>query len=238
MVISSRCISAITPASALPDRGRRPSRRCAARSGRSAEVRVLELRDEHRRHAVERGAAFAIHRLQHAPGIERFDRADARAVREGAEDAHHAAEAMKQRHAQAQTVRRRVSSVSASACALLRMLRLDSMTPLGKPVVPDVYCMLMTSSTPIRSRARRAPVPDAGGARAELGVRREPCWRLLPDEDETPERRDRAGRRGRRPAQAVPRPSRDVDRGQFVDVIDLPKTADGDERGASLWRSR
>ena len=29
------------------------------------------------------------------------------------------------------------------------MLRLDSMTPLGNPVVPDVYCMLMTSSIPM-----------------------------------------------------------------------------------------
>ena len=38
------------------------------------------------------------------------------------------------------------------------MLRLESITPLGNPVVPDVYCMLIT---------RRA---DAGAARVELGV--------------------------------------------------------------------
>ena len=37
------------------------------------------------------------------------------------------------------------------------MLRLVSMTPLGKPVVPDVYCMLITSVMPMdRPRASSA----------------------------------------------------------------------------------
>ena len=45
-----------------------------------------------------------------------------------------------------------------SASPLLTMLRLESITPLGNPVVPDVYCMLMTSSTP--TAALRASSAD------------------------------------------------------------------------------
>ena len=45
-------------------------------------------------------------------------------------------------------------STDPNASPLLTMLRLESMTPLGKPVVPDVYCMLITSSAPMpRPRA-------------------------------------------------------------------------------------
>src|SRR5438876_497524 len=45
------------------------------------------------------------------------------------------------------------------------MLRLVSMTPLGKPVVPDVYCMLITSVTPMdRPRASSASSGTRAGA--------------------------------------------------------------------------
>ena len=54
------------------------------------------------------------------------------------------------------------------------MLRLDSMTPLGKPVVPDVYCMLITSSTPMpAARASSSASLTRAAERAELGVGRE-----------------------------------------------------------------
>ena len=39
---------------------------------------------------------------------------------------------------------------------LLRMLRCVSITPLGKPVVPEVYCMLITSSQAVAARAARS----------------------------------------------------------------------------------
>src|SRR5437667_49938 len=64
------------------------------------------------------------------------------------------------------------------------MLRLDSITPFGKPVVPDVYCMLMTSSRPTaRPRAsssssvtrsaaeRHQPPRDRARFRVERGER-------------------------------------------------------------------
>ena len=70
-------------------------------------------------------------------------------MRERAEHADDAAEAVKQRHAQAQAIGRRVAEpLRRARTPLLTMFRLDSITPLGKPVVPDVYCMLITSSTP------------------------------------------------------------------------------------------
>ncbi len=68
------------------------------------EVRVLELGQEHRRHAVQRRASLAMDGLEHAPRIEGFDRTQAGAVRVRAKHADHAAETVEQRHAQAQPV--------------------------------------------------------------------------------------------------------------------------------------
>ena len=99
------------------------------------------------------------------------------------------------------------------------MLRLDSITPLGNPVVPDVYCMLITSSRPTR-----------GGARVELRVR-------------DAARRARAARAyGTKPGRRVASPMK-ISRfsagmrpdgapicDQLVDVVDVAEPADGDER--------
>ena len=89
IVISGRCISVIT---------RRISGSGTERAGHHAgaqrrqvvarEIRALELGDEHRRHAVERGAAFAMDGLEHLLRVERHDRAEAGAVRERAEQVH------------------------------------------------------------------------------------------------------------------------------------------------------
>ena len=92
------------------------------RSGRgveSSEVGMLELGEEHRRHAVERGALLAIDDFEDARGIEEFERTQTGAVRVGREDAEHAAEAMKQRHAQAESIRRRVAEPLADPVAVV-----------------------------------------------------------------------------------------------------------------------
>jgi hypothetical protein len=46
----------------------------------STKLRMLELGKKHRRHAVERGALFAIDDLEHAGRIEELDRAQASAM--------------------------------------------------------------------------------------------------------------------------------------------------------------
>ena len=101
------------------------------------------------------------------------------------------------------------------------MLRLESITPLGKPVVPDVYCMLITSSSAdARPRARRAPRRDTRAARRakrrRTGVNAVPAPSVA-DEDQ----------RARAPGIA---PAVGADRGQLVDVVDVAEAADRDER--------
>ncbi len=65
---------------------------------------------------------------------------------------------------------RRSSGVKPSTCPdakpLLRMFRLESMTPFGKPVVPDVYCMLITSSGLMAPLRASSPASGTRGARA------------------------------------------------------------------------
>jgi hypothetical protein len=54
------------------------------------------------------------------------------------------------------------------------MLRLESMTPLGNPVVPEVYCMLITSSGPIaelRASSSSSETCDAATRRSSYGVK-------------------------------------------------------------------
>ena len=65
---------------------------------------MLELRDEHRRHTVERGAALAVDQFQNALWIERLHDTQAGAVRESPHHADDTAETMKQRHTQTQPV--------------------------------------------------------------------------------------------------------------------------------------
>ena len=100
------------------------------------------------------------------------------------------------------------------------MLRLDSITPLGKPVVPDVYCMLITSSTPMpAARASSSASETRRGERAELGVGHEAGRQVVvaPMKMRRCERRDLP--RGR------------ADGGELVDVVHVAKAADRDERG-------
>ena len=98
-----------TPSSPRPGTASRPSPRCAATSGRSVEVGVAELGDEHRRHAVERRAALGLRPPRaSAPGSNAVGRDHHRgAVRGAAEVAHDHAEAVVEGHRDAQPVARR-----------------------------------------------------------------------------------------------------------------------------------
>ncbi len=68
------------------------------------EVLVLQFGDEHGGHAVEGGAAFALHCLEHMQGIEAFQHDHGRAVIDAGKHAEHAAEAVEERHGQAEPV--------------------------------------------------------------------------------------------------------------------------------------
>ena len=70
------------------------------------EHRMVQLGDEHRRHAVQRRTAFAVHRRQHFQRIEILDHHHRRTVRNHRTDPQHAAETMEQRHANQQSVGR------------------------------------------------------------------------------------------------------------------------------------
>src|SRR5437016_3382295 len=60
---------------------------------------MLELGDEHRRHAVDRRAALLLNRAEGRLGVERLGRNDDRAtVSERTEVAHHTAEAVIERY--------------------------------------------------------------------------------------------------------------------------------------------
>src|SRR5262249_9314030 len=72
------------------------------------EFRMIELGDEHGRHSMERGAALLGHRLQRGERIETFaGKYHAGAVGDRREIAEHHAEAMVERHRNAQFVLRR-----------------------------------------------------------------------------------------------------------------------------------
>jgi hypothetical protein len=69
------------------------------------EIRVVELGDEHRRHAVERGAALGLDGLESGQRVETLARIDhRRAMRQAAEIADHHAEAVVERHRDAHPV--------------------------------------------------------------------------------------------------------------------------------------
>ena len=105
MVISGRCMPSITLR--ISGSGHSAPAMTPVRSERQVEpfeLRILELGQKHRRHAVERGAPFALDGLQHLARRRSFDRAQAGAVRVGAEHADDAAEAVEQRDAETQTI--------------------------------------------------------------------------------------------------------------------------------------
>jgi hypothetical protein len=104
------------------DRARRAGHDPRAQRGDvvAGEVGVVQLGDEHRRHAVERGAAFRGHRLERRAGVERRGGDDhARAVGDRAEVAHHHAEAVVEGHGDADAVGLRVAAALADEVAVV-----------------------------------------------------------------------------------------------------------------------
>ena len=81
---------------------------------------------------------------------------------------------------------------------LLRMLWWVSITPLGKPVVPEVYCMLITSWQARPAEALAELLVAGVGAEEEqlLGVVHAPVL-LRPDEDHALEPREARAMRSR-----------------------------------------
>ena len=71
----------------------------------SLEARMVELGDEHGRHAVQAGAALLLHGLQHGYRLEAFAGIDhGGAVGDAGQVAQHHAEAVVERHRDAQAV--------------------------------------------------------------------------------------------------------------------------------------
>ena len=103
-------------------------------------------RDEHGRHAVERGNAFGLDGFERRQGIKPRRRQNKRRARDNAR------EAPRTRSQSSGTwVLARISDPLAVNCihspvriALLTRLWWVSRTPFGEPVVPDVYWMFVT----------------------------------------------------------------------------------------------
>ncbi|TPW09004.1 MAG: hypothetical protein FD127_4282 [Acidimicrobiaceae bacterium] len=75
-----------------------------AREVEHVEHRMRELRNEHRRHAVECGRALLLHCRQHDDRIETLDHDHRRAVCKHGEHTEHAPETVEERHRQAHAV--------------------------------------------------------------------------------------------------------------------------------------
>ena len=97
------------------------------------ELWMVELGDEHGGHAVKRRAALLRHRLQGRQRIEGLGRIDhRRAVRQAAEIAHHHAEAMIERHGNAQPVLGRELQPFAHEVAVVQDVMVAERGALGK----------------------------------------------------------------------------------------------------------
>ena len=128
---------------------------------------MAELGDEHGGHAVERGAALLVHGLQRRQRVEAGAGIDhGAAMGDAGEVAQHHAEAVVERHRDADLVVGAETLASPMKKPLFRMLWWVSVAPLGAPVVPLVNWMLIGSSNcswPASScrRARWLAVPSA-----------------------------------------------------------------------------
>ena len=93
---------------------------------------LLQLGDEHRRHAVEYRAALLVNRGQHAQRIEILDHDHRGAVRNDGTQREHTAEAVEQRHADQQFVRRFVSHKLARSLAVVENIAMGEHHALRK----------------------------------------------------------------------------------------------------------
>ena len=122
MVTSRMCISSMTRR--ITSMGQGDPAMMPVRSdvrSKLLEIGMVEFGDEHGGHAVERGAFLVLHRLQHRQRLEAFRRIDHRgAMRQAAEIAHHHAEAMIERHGNAEAVVRRQADLLADEEAVVQ----------------------------------------------------------------------------------------------------------------------
>ena len=96
------------------------------------EVRVVELGDEHGRHAVEAVQRSSATVSQHRQRVEASAGIDhGRAVGEAGEVAHHHAEAVVERHRDAQAVARHEPDRLADEEAVVEDVVVDSVAPSG-----------------------------------------------------------------------------------------------------------
>ena len=101
---------------------------------------MVQLRDEHRRHPVDGGAALRLDRPQRGVGIERLTGDDhGAAMRDGRQVAKHAAEAVIEGNRQANPVVFRVAQHFANEVTVVQNVVVESVAPFGDPVVPEVY---------------------------------------------------------------------------------------------------
>ena len=132
--------------------------------GRTRQTRVVELGDEHRRHAVERGAA-----LPAPPSARPVDRRPRRGRPwsrrgSGSPDCPSPCRSSDTAARECTAGRGREAEPAGTKKPLFRMLRWLSVAPLGWPVVPEVNWMLMASSQCRFGRSR--PAARLGGAAA------------------------------------------------------------------------
>src|SRR5579872_5814252 len=118
------------------DRARRPGHDAGAEAGsvELRELRVLQLRDEHRGNAVQRCAALRLHGLEDRERIKRLRRNDhARPVSRARQVPEHHAETVVERHRNADAVPFGVPQGLADEEAVVEDVVVREGRPLGKP---------------------------------------------------------------------------------------------------------
>ena len=183
----------------------------------AGEIGRLQLSEEHRRHAVQRGAALAVNRLEHARRVERFDRAQPRAVSERAEDADDAAEAMEQRHAEAETVGRGESQDAAERTAVVDDVAAREHHAFRKP---GGSRRVLHVDHVVEADALRVGVQDGVADAARAGshvlIRNQAGRHVVADEDDSTQRGQRA--------------AHGADLVEGRDIVDAAETLDRDKR--------
>ena len=184
------------------DRARRAGHDAGAQRRQvvAREVGMVQLGDEHRRHAVERGGPLGLRGLQHRRGVEAVARIDhGGAVGHAAEVAHHHAEAVVERHRDDQPVpvgeaqqlggevavvedvvvaERGALGIAGGAAGVLDV---DRIVELLLPLPPGQ----LVGADPLGHRQQRAPAEH-------------PRRRLVAQPDDAAQARERGRRAGRR----------------------------------------
>ena len=153
------------------DRARRAGHHAGAQA-RQVELRetlMTELGDEHRRHAVEGGAALLLDRVEHGQRVERVVRDHhRRALRGATEVAHDHAEAVVERHGDAEAIGAREALQRGDEATVVEDVAVRERRPLG-----------------VAGGARRVLDVDrivggqAGAAGVEVGDRGRPAGRRV-----------------------------------------------------------